>query len=166
MVSESIFYNCELGVVRISATDTHITEIMFVKNVIDADDHTSLTPTLPVLQLCLAQLDDYFEGRLTQFSFAMHQSGTEFQQKVWNELHRIPFGKTISYLELSKKLGNARVIRAAASANGKNSLALVVPCHRVIGSNGSLVGYAGELWRKKWLLNHEARYAHGVQALF
>ena len=165
MAVETIFYNCELGILKISATDSHILEITFVEN--------EGTPALvdetirsQVLKTCKTQLDEYFSGELKEFSFPCQQNGTQFQQKVWGELSAIPFGKTISYLQLSKKLGNIKAIRAAASANGKNSLAIVVPCHRVIGSNGSLVGYAGELWRKKWLLNHEARYARGLQFLF
>ncbi len=101
-----------------------------------------------------------------QFHFPIQQQGTDFQQKVWAELTRISAGKTISYLELSKRLGNTKTIRAAGTANGKNNIAIAVPCHRVIGSNGSLVGYAGGLWRKKWLLNHEAKYCNGQQLLF
>ena len=85
----------------------------------------------------------------------LHFSATEFQQKVWSQLQTIPFGKTISYIQLAKDLGDEKCIRAAASANGKNPFAIVVPCHRVIGKDGSLTGYAGGLWRKQWLLEHE-----------
>jgi methylated-DNA-[protein]-cysteine S-methyltransferase len=109
-----------------------------------------------VLKECVAQLIEYFDGKRQIFDFRINQCGTVFQQKVWQELENIPFGKTISYLELAKKLGDPKVIRAAASANGKNKLWIVVPCHRVIGSDGSLTGYAGGLWRKKWLLAHES----------
>jgi methylated-DNA-[protein]-cysteine S-methyltransferase len=110
---------------------------------------------------CAGQLEDYFKGNLTSFSFLGNtdQPGTPFQQKVWNELIKIPFGITISYLQLAIKLGDEKCIRAAAAANGKNNIAIAVPCHRVIGSDGSLTGYAGELWRKKWLLEHEAKYS-------
>ena len=100
-------------------------------------------------------MNDYFEGKRTNFNFKLNPSGTEFQQKVWKSLLEIPFGKTMSYMELSKKLGDVKAIRAVASANGKNPLWIVVPCHRVIGTDGSLTGYAGGLWRKKWLLEHE-----------
>ncbi|HRD44260.1 MAG TPA: methylated-DNA--[protein]-cysteine S-methyltransferase, partial [Ferruginibacter sp.] len=119
-----------------------------------------------VLRECIRQLDDYFSGQTMQFHFPIQQQGTDFQQKVWAELTRVSAGKTISYLELSKRLGNTKTIRAAGTANGKNNIAIAVPCHRVIGSNGSLVGYAGGLWRKKWLLNHEAKYCNGQQLLF
>ncbi len=108
-----------------------------------------------ILQETVSQLNDYFNGKRNDFNIKINPKGTEFQQKIWNELLNIPFGKTISYLDLSKKLGDVKAIRAVASANGKNPLWIVIPCHRVIGSDGSLTGYAGGLWRKKWLLEHE-----------
>ncbi len=114
----------------------------------------------------IEQLIQYFHGERRIFEFPIHQEGTEFQKKVWNELINIPFGRTISYLELSKRLGDIKAIRAAASANGRNNIAIVVPCHRVIGSKNDLVGYAGGLWRKRWLLEHENKVANGVQTLF
>ena len=107
------------------------------------------------LKEAVLQLQDYFDGKRTTFTFPLNPSGTDFQKKVWDELLHIPFGKTCSYLDLSKKLGDVKAIRAVASANGKNPLWIVVPCHRVIGTDGSLTGYAGGLWRKKWLLEHE-----------
>lgn len=101
------------------------------------------------------QLKAYFSGKLRSFDIQTDLEGTSFQQKVWKELRNIPFGKTISYLELSKRLGDVKAIRAVASANGRNPLWIIIPCHRVIGSDGSLTGYAGGLYRKKWLLEHE-----------
>ena len=109
-----------------------------------------------VLKEAAIQLEEYFKGERREFTFKLNPQGTSFQKRVWEELLRIPYGKTISYLELSKKLGDVKAIRAVASANGKNPLWIVVPCHRVIGSDGSLTGYAGGLHRKKWLLNHES----------
>ena len=97
----------------------------------------------------------YFEGKRNQFDLNLNPAGTDFQKKVWNELLQIPYGKTCSYLDIAKRLGDPKSIRAAATANGKNPLWIVIPCHRVIGSDGSLTGYAGGLWRKKWLLDHE-----------
>lgn len=108
------------------------------------------------LQDAVTQLKEYFEGTRKSFDLKLNPSGTEFQKKVWDELQKIPYGKTISYLELSKKLGDVKAIRAVAGANGKNPLWIVLPCHRVIGSNGELTGYAGGLHRKKWLLEHES----------
>ncbi|MGF1923618.1 MAG: methylated-DNA--[protein]-cysteine S-methyltransferase [Bacteroidia bacterium] len=110
-----------------------------------------------ISQLAANQLGAYFEGALKDFTFPMAQSGSEFQQDVWQKLLKIPYAETISYAKFSAHKPLA--IRAIAAANGKNNLAIVIPCHRVIGSDGKLVGYAGELWRKKWLLQHEREVA-------
>ena len=107
------------------------------------------------LQEAVLQLQEYFDGRRTEFSFKTAPRGTDFQKRVWQQLQKIPYGQTCSYLDLAKELGDVKAIRAVASANGKNPLWIVVPCHRVIGTDGSLTGYAGGLWRKKWLLEHE-----------
>ena len=120
------------------------------------DEEQKISKKIPTqLQIAISQLNDYFKGNRTNFDFKINPKGTAFQQKVWQELNKIPFGKTMSYQELSIKLGDVKAIRAVANANGKNPLWIVVPCHRVIGSDGSLTGYAGGLWRKKWLLDHE-----------
>ncbi|WP_296685081.1 methylated-DNA--[protein]-cysteine S-methyltransferase [Flavobacterium sp.] len=124
--------------------------------IISIADEGEISKVIPsVLQEAVAQLQDYFDGQRTHFDLTLNPAGTEFQQKVWKGLCEIPFGKTMSYLELAKQLGDVKAIRAVASANGKNPLWIVVPCHRVIGTDGSLTGYAGGLWRKKWLLEHE-----------
>ncbi len=109
-----------------------------------------------VLEEAVHEFQEYFEGKRKHFSIRLNPDGTEFQKKVWNALTEIPYGKTVSYMELTKKLGDIKAIRAVAAANGKNPLWIVVPCHRVIGSNGDLTGYAGGLHRKKWLLEHES----------
>ncbi len=109
-----------------------------------------------VLEDAVYQLKEYFEGHRKEFDLKLNPTGTDFQMKVWNALLEIPFGKTLSYLELSKRLGDVKAIRAVASANGKNPIWLVIPCHRVIGSNGDLIGYSAGLDRKKWLLEHES----------
>jgi methylated-DNA-[protein]-cysteine S-methyltransferase len=101
-------------------------------------------------------LNEYFEGKRQNFDLLLNPEGTEFQKKVWSLLSEIPYGKTISYLELSRRFGDEKAIRAVAAANGKNPVWIIIPCHRVIGSDGSLTGYAGGLHRKKWLLNHES----------
>ena len=108
------------------------------------------------LEPCVLQLQDYFKGTRKNFNFKQNPTGTDFQKKVWQALTEIPYGKTMSYLQLSKQLGDVKAIRAVANANGKNPLWIVVPCHRVIGTDGSLTGYAGGLHRKQWLLNHES----------
>ncbi len=110
------------------------------------------------------QLGEYFAGIRQSFQLRLNLKGTDFQKSVWQELLNIPYGKTISYLELSRRLGDVKAIRAVAAANGQNPFWIVVPCHRVIGSDGSLTGYAGGLWRKKWLLEHESPYKQ--QSLF
>ena len=145
--------NCHLktpiGTMKISGDAQGVSEIIFTNS-------SEISNQIPeVLQQCVTQIEEYFSKNRTVFTFKINQNGTSFQEKVWQELSDIPFGKTISYLDLAKKLGNQKVIRAAATANGKNKLLIVVPCHRVIGSDGSLTGYAGELWRKKWFLEHE-----------
>lgn len=147
----SAFYKSKVGIIEAKGMDGLIEEINFI------DDINETNPgNLPdYLHECIAQLDEYFNHKRKEFTVKIKFNGTEFQKRVWNQLLNIPFGKTISYLDLAEKLGNPKVIRAAASANGKNKLAILVPCHRVIGSNGELVGYAGGLWRKKILLNHE-----------
>lgn len=132
----------------------------------DADTSLPADTLSPLVVQCVEELIQYFHGGRRKFEVPVNQQGTGFQTKVWNELLSIEFGKTISYLELSRRLGDVKSIRAAAAANGKNNIAIIVPCHRVIGSNRSLVGYGGGLWRKKWLLQHEAKQAHGVQTLF
>lgn len=103
-----------------------------------------------------SQLDEYFCGKRREFSIKLNPKGTEFQKLVWSELLKISFGKTISYRDQATSMGNLKGIRAIASANGKNKIAIIIPCHRVLGSNGSLTGYAGGLWRKRWLLDHES----------
>lgn len=120
------------------------------------NEAVEITPEIPFeLQEAITQIEEYFQGTRKQFTFKINPKGTDFQQKVWRELLQIPFGKTVSYMDVTKKLGDVKAIRAVASANAKNPLWIVIPCHRVIGSDGTLTGYAGGLWRKKWLLNHE-----------
>lgn len=122
--------------------------------VIDEALETS-TEVPSCLQECVVQLREYFEGGRTHFNLKVNPKGTDFQIKVWNALLKIPYGKTKNYLEQSKTVGDVKAIRAVATANGKNPIWIVIPCHRVIGSDGSLTGYAGGIWRKKWLLEHE-----------
>lgn len=146
---KTCFINSPLGITKIVGDLNGISEISITSE-------GKISEIIPQeLQEATLQLGDYFDGKRQDFNFKLNPKGTEFQQKVWQELLTIPFGKTISYLNLSKKLGDVKAIRAVASANGKNPLWIVVPCHRVIGTDGSLTGYAGGLWRKKWLLEHE-----------
>ncbi len=158
------YYQSPIGIIKIGATETYIEELSFVDNqeqIVHGEPGVS-----EVIHQCTEQLIEYFNCKRRMFDLPIHQDGTEFQKKVWNELMLIPFGKTISYLSLATKLGDPKVIRAAASANGKNKIAIIVPCHRVVGSNNSLVGYSGGLWRKKFLVELEHNLYHGVQSLF
>lgn len=167
---EKAYYRSPLGVLEICSTGSSISEILFANSwkgtKVDEDSLPFTKPKSAVLKTCFKQLDEYFAGTRTEFTVHIAQVGTEFQQTVWAELCKIPYGRTISYLELSKRIGNVKAIRAAGTANGNNSICIIVPCHRVIGSNGDLVGYGGDLWRKKWLLEHEGKWANGVQTLF
>ena len=138
-----------LGIAKIEGDENGVSVI----TVLDEEETSNEIPL--VLQEAVTQLNDYFEKKRTNFDFKLNPKGTDFQKKVWNALLEIPYGKTRTYLEQSKILGDVKAIRAVASANGKNPLWIVVPCHRVIGTDGSLTGYAGGLWRKKWLLEHE-----------
>ena len=146
------FHKTPLGFVRVRANDEGIISISI------RDEECTETPSdSKHVTLTIQQLDEYFAGTRTEFDLPLNQAGTEFQQQVWQQLLTIPYGKTITYGQQSQIMNNPLGIRAIASANGKNNLWIVVPCHRVIGSNGSLTGYAGSIWRKKWLLEHEAR---------
>lgn len=146
---ETAYIKTPLGIATIIGDENGI-------SVISVSDEGEISNAIPtILQDAVSQLNAYFDGKRNDFDFKLNPKGTDFQQKVWKGLLEIPFGKTCSYMDLSKKLGDVKAIRAVASANGKNPLWIVVPCHRVIGTDGSLTGYAGGLWRKKWLLEHE-----------
>ena len=138
-----------LGTAIIYGDENGISSISIV------DENQRPSPVPPILEKAVTEIDEYFKGNRTSFTFKTNAKGTDFQKKVWTQLQSIPPGKTISYLDLSKQLGDEKAVRAVAAANSKNPLWIVVPCHRVIGKDGSLTGYAGGLWRKKWLLEHE-----------
>ncbi len=167
---EIVYYQSPLGVLEIRSTGSAISDVLFVNSwkgaKINETDISFIKPKTPAIKTCIKQLGEYFAGARTEFNMHTLQVGTEFQQTVWAELCNIPYGRTISYLELSKRIGNVKAIRAVGTANGNNSISIIVPCHRVIGSNGDLIGYGGDLWRKKWLLEHEGKVANGVQTLF
>lgn len=150
---ESIFYSSPLGLIKISATSKGITEIDFInKNKLSTQNQNISNAHL---KACINQLDEYFRGERKNFDLKFDLGGTDFQKKVWNQLRKIPFGKTVSYLEVAQKINNPKAVRAVGQAIGKNPVAIIIPCHRVIGSNGKLTGYAGGMWRKEWLLKHE-----------
>ncbi len=149
---QTVYIETPLGIASISGNEDGITAVSVTK-----ESQNNPSANIPdYLRDTVNQLQEYFKGERTAFELKLNPQGTEFQKKVWQELLKIPFGKTLSYLDIAKRLGDPKTIRAAASANGKNPLWIIVPCHRVIGSDGSLTGYAGGLWRKKWLLEHES----------
>lgn len=158
------YYHSPVGLLKISGTNDYISEVTFHDTSQKAEGNKKHLP--PMLINCVEQLIQYFNGERRIFDLPLNQTGTAFQQDVWSLLTQIPFGKTISYLDLARQTGDTKATRAVANANGKNNIAIIVPCHRVIGSTGELTGYAGGLWRKKWLLELEAKVAHGVQTLF
>jgi len=159
------FYMSPIGQIKIVANNDCIQALTFMEDT-ETISNTKGVESPAVVHQCIDELMAYFNGSSTQFSVPIQQTGTDFQQKVWKELYEVPYAKTMSYAELAKKLGDVKVIRAAASANGKNKIAIIVPCHRIIGSDSNLTGYAWGLSRKKWLLQHEFRIGLGVQTLF
>ena len=163
---KTAYYRSPVGLLKISGTETCITALVFADDVTETMLTANASEPYPLLLNCIEQLIGYFHGQRRAFELPVDPYGTVFQKKVWHELVNIPFGKTISYLELSRRIGDAKAIRAVGGANGKNPIAIIIPCHRVIGSNNELVGYSGGLWRKKNLLDLEKRIACGVQTLF
>jgi methylated-DNA-[protein]-cysteine S-methyltransferase len=145
-----------IGTLKLEGDEQGLSAVSFID-----EDIPETTVISEVLIDACRQLQEYFRNERTSFALQLNPQGTNFQKKVWQELETIAFGKTISYLSMAKKLGDPKVIRAAASANGKNPISIIIPCHRVIGSDGSLTGYAGGLSRKKWLLEHESPVTQG-----
>ncbi|OAB80173.1 methylated-DNA--[protein]-cysteine S-methyltransferase [Cochleicola gelatinilyticus] len=145
-----------IGILELKGTSQGVTSVYFVDpSEVASEENPS------ELHEATSQLMEYFEGKRSHFQLKLSLEGTNFQKKVWQQLQQIPFGKTVSYQQIANQLGDPKVIRAAASANGKNPISIIVPCHRVIGSDGSLTGYAGGLHRKKWLLEHESPVKQG-----
>ena len=144
--------NTPIGFIEINGDKDGLVSVIFL----DSEDCTVSVSIPGELIDAVEQLQEYFEGKRNEFSLKLSPEGTDFQKRVWKQLQEIPFGKTLSYQQMANQLGDPKVIRAAASANGKNPISIIIPCHRVIGSDGSLTGYAGGLHRKKWLLQHES----------
>jgi methylated-DNA-[protein]-cysteine S-methyltransferase len=160
-MSATTYYRSPLGWIEIRASHDAVTSLVFCneqKNEVCSNWLCRFSePGSSILTECVHQLDEYFSGRLTKFDLPVMQNGTKFQRDVWKALMDIPFGKTVSYGDVAKMLDNPKAVRAVGAANGNNGVWIVVPCHRVIGADGSLTGYAGGLDRKKWLLAHEER---------
>jgi methylated-DNA-[protein]-cysteine S-methyltransferase len=149
--NQTAYYKTPIGTAKIIGNNDGIISVTVIEEKIETSIQASTC-----LENCIIQLKEYFDGNRTQFDLKLNPQGTDFQKKVWNELNNIPYGSTRSYLDQSKKIGDPKAIRAVASANGKNPIWIIIPCHRVIGSDGSMTGYGGGIWRKKWLLAHES----------
>ncbi|MFI5171485.1 MAG: methylated-DNA--[protein]-cysteine S-methyltransferase [Chitinophagales bacterium] len=155
------YFQSPLGLIEIRGDESSIFSVSFDRA------SNSFSETVPeIIADCKKQLEEYFAGARKDFELNVNPVGTFFQASVWNELKKIKYASTTSYLDVAKKLGDEKSVRAVGAANGKNPIAIIIPCHRVVGANNSLTGYAGGLWRKQWLLEHEARYGLGVLKLF
>lgn len=140
--------------IKIEASETEITDISFIQNNSEAEEQEKVNQ---VIKQCKEELKKYFRGELKNFKIKYHTQGTEFQEKVWKELLNVKYGTTISYKELAKRIGRPTSVRAVANAVGKNKIGIIIPCHRIIGSNGTLTGYAGGIQNKRYLLEIERR---------
>ncbi len=143
-------FSSPIGTLEITANENGISKVLFL------NEKSSIRNSTPILDECVKQLSEYFSNQRTEFNLPLDPEGTKFQKTVWSELQNIQFGTTISYMDMAKRLGDPKVIRVAGTGNGKNPIAIILPCHRVIGADGSLTGYAGGLKRKQWLLEHES----------
>ena len=158
---EYITINSPIGLLRITGSDRCIFEIAFVEKA----TQSSSKPPKEVYK-CATQLKEYFASKRKAFNLTLKPVGTDFQQSVWSELCKFPFGKTTTYAKQAEKFGNRKAIRAIGATNGKNPIPIVIPCHRVIGSNGNLTGYAGGIDKKEWLLKHEGVILNRQMNLF
>jgi methylated-DNA-[protein]-cysteine S-methyltransferase len=146
------YYTSPIGIIEMRHSGKGISTLIF------KDEKVAISRPDQVFEEAIRQLKEYFDGTRTQFDIPLDMKGTEFQLRVWNELVNIGYGRTATYSMIAKKLGDLRALRAVGKANGSNPVSMIVPCHRVTGSDGSLIGYAGGLWRKKWLLDHEQKH--------
>ncbi len=154
MTEQRAYYRSPIGTLEIVGTEKGISELRFIRQMSRRKGRPH-----PLLKEAVIQLDEYFRGRRKDFSLRLHLQGTEFQKQVWRELLRIPYGRTTSYGKVAAALGRPGSARAVGQANHRNPVVIVVPCHRIVGGDGRLVGYGGGLWRKEWLLAHEKKHS-------
>lgn len=155
------YISSPIGWLKISVTESALVSISFCE-----DEEESSPDTPAMMETVIQQLTEYFEGTRLTFYLPLSPEGSEFQKKVWNLVAEVPFGSTASYLDIALRSGSEKNTRAVGLANGKNPIPIVIPCHRIIGSNGKLTGYAGGLDKKRWLLQHELRYSDRKNLLF
>jgi len=153
-------YESPLGPVEILASDKGITALNFMpKSATSRSKTVGSSARSPLLDEAIRELAEYFAGERREFTVRLDLRGTPFELAVWRALREVPFGRTVSYGELGRSVGKPGAARAVGGANHRNPVSIIVPCHRVIGTDGGLTGYGGGLWRKKWLLEHEQRHA-------
>lgn len=155
------YFESPLGLLEIKGDENAIHAVSF-----DIQPNGKKENTNGIIAECRKQLEEYFSGNRKKFDLKLNPVGTFFQASVWKELLEIPYANTASYMDLAKRIGDEKSVRAVGAANGKNPIAIIIPCHRIVGSNNKLVGYAGGLWRKQWLLEHEAQFGLGILKLF
>jgi len=152
---EKTYYLSPIGLIEVKGSEKGISHITFATEV------NNIIENPPCLRECVSQLHDYFSGKRKKFNLALDIEGSDFQKKVWNQLLKVQYGKTQTYHDMAKGIENIKAVRAVGHALGCNPISIVIPCHRIIGSNGKLVGFAGGLWRKSWLLQHENKDIQG-----
>lgn len=172
MIKSRLYYNSPIGNLEIVGSDEGIEKIIFIHMLTDLrsccpglNNFTTIASNTieknldkypDIIRECVTQLDEYFNGIRKEFKIKLNPKGTEFQQKIWEIVSKVSYGKTSTYLELAIGFGDSKAVRAVGNANGRNPIPIIIPCHRIIGTNGKLTGYAGGLIRKQWLLNHES----------
>jgi methylated-DNA-[protein]-cysteine S-methyltransferase len=150
-----IYHDSPVGLLEITADENAVTGLYFA----DANGKREEENINNILKDCIKQLTEYFSGKRKVFGTKVNPDGTGFQKSVWNELLKIPYGETVSYGEIAERIGNPKSVRAVGLANGSNPISIIIPCHRVIGKNGSLVGYGGGIQNKRFLLELEQKYS-------
>ena len=155
------YINSPVGYLKLTSTKDELIAISFSE---ETGDSTGYQPE--VLKITEKQLNEYFDGSRKEFDLKLNPGGTQFQLKIWELVRRVPFGKTASYIDIAREAGSLAKTRAVGMANGKNPIPIVIPCHRIIGKNGSLTGYAGGIERKLYLLQHEMKHSHSAETLF
>lgn len=145
-----LYYSSPIGTLALTGSESGLSALDFLE-----ESRENREPIPGFFKPWVGELDEYFRGIRREFTLPLAVEGTDFERQVWGQLLRIPYGETTSYIAIAEELGNPGAVRAVGNTNRKNRIAIVIPCHRVIGSDGDLIGYAGGLWRKRWLLEHE-----------
>ncbi|MFW5718756.1 MAG: methylated-DNA--[protein]-cysteine S-methyltransferase [Halanaerobium sp.] len=148
---KTVYFNSPIGLIELQADRSELMSLKFQDKKRYQEEETA------VLKAAREQLKDYFEGTRKEFKLSLRVEGTDFQKSVWRQLREIPYGNTFSYKEVAEAIGNNKAYRAVGNANNKNSIPIIIPCHRVTASNGEIGGYGAGIWRKKWLLEHESK---------